>query len=350
MRSFIALSLPVAFAASVAVRDVEWSYMPDKTADWYRDNGKPLPELAPDLTTVEESQSYIVKLDCLGCPFRVRRLGEVYETWEEPARENSLLLNFTIDAAEPTLLLNGERIAPTPLLPLSISAFQTPANLSKEIMGKMARQQMLDSSWHPGTKYGTFELQYEHTILRTEEGDEWIQFDVTDAHRRGLNPGSAKLDKEGQKMVQVKLLRLSSGQDNPPTTLSIADIQVVEHKDRVQPMKMKCGKLSATRTKYNPTEWDYYGRFGSWTRSWHLVLWRSLDFFERTAPLLIIFSVILGVFGLVRWVKKRNQKRAVALAKDDAEATLLAPGYEDAPEYDDDPENMGVSDNDQEKE
>jgi len=99
MRSFVALTLPVAIAAGRtvfharvgAVPDQRWSYRPDKTADWYATHRINVPELAPAVTTVEEGQSYVVKLDCLGCPFRVRSLGEVYETWQEPAQDNSLV-------------------------------------------------------------------------------------------------------------------------------------------------------------------------------------------------------------------------------------------------------------------
>jgi hypothetical protein len=100
MRSFVTLTLPLAIAAARtsfygrpgnAVPDQRWSYMPDKTADWYTSYGKPFPESAPALTTVEEGQSYVVKLDCVGCPFRVRSLGQVYETWQEPAQDNSLV-------------------------------------------------------------------------------------------------------------------------------------------------------------------------------------------------------------------------------------------------------------------
>ena len=99
MRSFVAFILPVAIVAGRSVFHArvgsvlgqKWSYLPDKTANWYATHGIKVPEFAPAVTTVEEGQSYVVKLDCLGCPFRVRSLGEVYETWQEPAQDNSLV-------------------------------------------------------------------------------------------------------------------------------------------------------------------------------------------------------------------------------------------------------------------
>lgn len=41
------------------------------------------------VTTVRKGSNVIVKLDCLGCPFRLRTEDE--EIWEEPPRENALV-------------------------------------------------------------------------------------------------------------------------------------------------------------------------------------------------------------------------------------------------------------------
>lgn len=78
-------------AAAAEPSSIEWSYLPDKSAQWYTQNGQALPELAPAVTTVEQNKSYIIKLECVGCPFRVRELGEVVETWQQPSQENSLV-------------------------------------------------------------------------------------------------------------------------------------------------------------------------------------------------------------------------------------------------------------------
>jgi hypothetical protein len=259
------------------------------------------------------------------------------------------LLNFTIDRHESSLLINGQVIAPAVRLPLDISAFQTPANLTKETMGKMISQKMLDSSWKVGTKYGTFELQYEHSLLATEQpGEEWVQFDITGAHRRGINPGSGTLDKEGQKMVQL-LLRQDMSDSAP--TLSIKDIQVVDREARVQPFRMKCGKLAMIRTVYDPREWDYYGQFGTFSRSWSVFISKTLGFFWRSIPLLVIFSIVFSGYTIVRRVKKRNEERTLEAAKDDAEAgaALLGLEYDDAlPEHVDATEAREVKDEDKE--
>ncbi|KAF2175117.1 hypothetical protein K469DRAFT_611775 [Zopfia rhizophila CBS 207.26] len=316
-------------ATSEDWRAYTWSYEPDKTADWYGKHGKPLPELAPALTTVEQNKSYIVKLECVGCPFRVRREGELVETWQEPPQENSLLMNFTIDDSKANLLLNGDAIAPLAPMPLHITTYQTPANLTGEIMGKIESMKMLDESWAVGTKYGLFELQYEHTQLATEVPyQDWVQFDITTIHMRQThNPGSYDLDKDGQKIVQLLVSREIV--DSKPT-LMIKDIQLLERKDRAQPVTMPCGKKAMIKTEFNPLQWDYYGKFGTTIRKVHVILWRTAEFFEENALPLIIVSLFLGGYSLGRWLYRRSRAQAVAQVKGDVEAARLAP-----PEYTD---------------
>ncbi|KAF2704680.1 hypothetical protein K504DRAFT_484872 [Pleomassaria siparia CBS 279.74] len=325
MRSIVSLSLPVAIAA-FNVADYGQSvnqprgYRPDMPKDLYIANGLALPNYAQDIMTIKQGQSYVVKLDCLGCPFRDQSLGA--EVWQEPAQDNSLLLVFNIQGEN--LLLNGERIAPAaPLsLPLSILAFQTPANLTQNTLYGMPTALRTDSDRsQEREKYAKFELQYKHSLLATKDfNEQWVQFDVTGAHLRGVNPGSAKLDKQNQKMVQLLLHR---GVSNGQQVLFIKDIQVVERKDRVQPLLMKCGKPAMVRTEYNPLEWDKYGKFGTLARSWHLALWKSKGFFMRNLPQMLVVSLLFASFSLVRWHIRRTQERKSAQIKGDDEAALL---------------------------
>lgn len=78
-------------------QDQSWSYMPDRTADWYKENDLPLPEVAPEVTS--DGSSYYVKLACLGCPFRLRKLYETVETWQEPPQDNSLVRFLRVSGA-----------------------------------------------------------------------------------------------------------------------------------------------------------------------------------------------------------------------------------------------------------
>jgi len=363
MRCAAAFALPVALAAATTVSQVqrtpdqEWSYLVDKTADWYKAHGKPIPEPAPAVTSVKQGQSYIVKLECLGCPFRVRSREYERGSWQWPAPDNSLvrtryssqreppannlqLLNFTIDGSSTGLLLNGAPIAPYISLPRPIAAFQTPTNLSKEVMGKMVGHSVLDAPWKLGTKYAQFELHYVHTVQATQDpAEEMLQFDVMAIHERSRYPARARLDKEAQKMVQV-VLRQDSSDDSQ--ALSIKDVQVIERKDRAPPLRMKCGKLAMIQTEFNPLEWDVYGQFNTWSRAWHVFLAKSANFMLHAGPAILL--VLATCFG-VRYIIWRVQKRADALVEDDAEAALLASEYEDAP-----PEYVDGSEDKEEKE
>lgn len=59
----------------------------DETADWYKDHGKPIPEIAPEITVIEANRSYAVRLECPDCPFFVREGKKV--SWQE--RDNSFV-------------------------------------------------------------------------------------------------------------------------------------------------------------------------------------------------------------------------------------------------------------------
>jgi hypothetical protein len=244
---------------------------------------------------------------------------------------NAKLFNFTVD--DRALLLDGKSIAPLASLPLNITAFQTPANLSQNTMDKITETQMLDRSFDLGTKFKRFELQYRHTVVGTKQaGKVWIQFDIVGVHMNGQNPGSYLLDKEGQKMVQVLLREQTDiGQ------LFIEDIQVIHGQDRTKPFMMKCGNLAMVQTEYNPMEWDYYGQFGTLSRSWHLLLWKTRHFVVSAKGFVIIIMAI--VIGAVTLVKRRVARQQLKVIVNDAEAALLAPEYEeDPPEYGDVPD------------
>ncbi|KAJ4299445.1 hypothetical protein N0V90_004690 [Kalmusia sp. IMI 367209] len=310
--------------------DVDWAIRPDKTAQWYEENASGnLPELAPTITTVVANKSSVVKLECVGCPFRVREESKP-ESWQKPPQDNSMLLNFTIDSTSPALLLNGHPIAPLAPMPLFINAFQVNANLSLFHVDKMTSLHMMDKSWDLGVKYGLFELQYEHSIIGMREpGKSWIQFDITGiiypSESREKN-NHYELRAEGQKMVQILLRETAE-----PHELYMEDVQVVERKDRAQPYVMKCGRLAMAQTAFNPLEWDSYGKFGTWSRSFNLLLWNMGELFWNNLPLFVIMAILIPLVTLAHWVVRRQQLRAATSDVDDAETGLLEEDYEDAP-------------------
>lgn len=210
-----------------------------------------------------------------------------------------------------------------------ISALQVPANITKG--------QMRDLGY--GSKsYGVqIPLQYEHTVLRTQEqGEIWVQFDITDLPLDVMNDPRYvsfdgkpfKMDSEEQKLVQLRL-----HQNKETGELLIEEVSVVKRADRVQPYRMKCGRLAMIQTTYDPREWDIYGKYGTWERMQNLVVDKVTDFWSDYMKDFIMFPLgMMSVYCLVlarRWFERRRARKATV--GDDAEVALLSSGYDDAP-------------------
>ncbi|CAO2650034.1 Nn.00g013260.m01.CDS01 [Neocucurbitaria sp. VM-36] len=280
---------------------------------------------APDVTVVEANKSYLVKLECLGCPFVVRE-SQFDVSWEHPPRDNALLLKFDIDRSASALLLDGHSVLPLGAMPLHINALQVPADISVAVMAQLIDGNLDPSFWSLVMRYP---LQYEHTLLRTEVPKKWwVQFDVTGlAFGETIDP--VKMDQEGQKMVEILL-----GKQENSTDLFIETLQVVERKDRVQPLRMKCGRLAMVQTSFDPNEWDEYGKLGTWTRMWSVFVSKLGDFWSESLQqddlllplaLLLAFSIVMAR----RWYQQRQQVKEVE--EEEMETALLSSYYEDAP-------------------
>jgi hypothetical protein len=229
-------------------------------------------------------------------------------------------LELTIDDIhhdKSVLLLNGDIILPLDATPPSITAQQLPVNIKSNVLGSDGYSLLPWPVISP--------LQYEHTVLRTEELDQhWVQFDVTglpfDAMKDPRYPPLAAeammLDKKEQKLVQLRLQR------QPETDeLFIQEIQVVARADRVQPYRMKCGRLAMVQTSYDPREWDKFGKFGTWERMQNRVM-------GEIGTWSLALSLALFVLVIRRVYQQRQQE-----VEDDAEFALLDAeyGYNDAP-------------------
>ncbi|KAH7130139.1 hypothetical protein B0J11DRAFT_457129 [Dendryphion nanum] len=342
MRSFAALGLPIAFAAIASAGSAsvgnEWSYTPDKTADWYKQHGEELPHHAQVLTTVEEGKSYIVKLPCLGCPLQERHTdGNVVEVPTEWSLNNGLLLNFTVDNSYPAILLNGDPIVPLAERPPNVQAFQVLGNTSADTMNNIVSSHMLDASWKVGTKYARFELQYQHTLLGTENPNEkWLQFDVTGIVMRSPQNLVYHLDKISQMIVQFQFAQETH--EDQTTTVSITNFELPRRKSRRTPIKMKCGKFAMIQTNYNPLEWDYYGRIGTWPRTFAKMSSKTFHFIESNAFVLVALVAVFGLYKFVvtwRIVAQRRAEAAMIKDQQDVEFALLtSPDFDDDEEYD----------------
>ncbi len=218
-------------------------------------------------------------------------------------------------------------------MPLYISAFQTPANLSQDTVDKISATHMLSDDWHVGTRFGQCQLQYEVALLsQGEYGHIWYQFDVTGIHMlSGSNQGSYQLERQEQKMVQMSIR-----EDLKTGNFIIEDVDVVVREDRVMPIRMKCGRYAVRRASFRPQDWDYYGQFGTSERFWHLFAWTWLrpDSLVKFA-LLIVLALVARRFVLRRQMKA-DMRDMQPEELEEAEAALLGAGYahgEAPPQY-----------------
>lgn len=64
----------------------------DTSPSVYKDTGLDyVPDISKIITEVRANASYIVKLPCIGCPFRLRERGMVYGYFESPPRDSALV-------------------------------------------------------------------------------------------------------------------------------------------------------------------------------------------------------------------------------------------------------------------
>lgn len=242
------------------------------------------------------------------------------------------LLKFDlVDAASsfPTMRLNGARVLPLDPMPLYINAYQVADNLTQEAMDSIVRARMLDSDFAGETNYtDALPLQYEHTLLKTRNsGQWWIQFDITGfPYGKGGIP--YKFD-EDRRLVQI-LVKENKHVNEPGHSLSIEDIRIVERYQRVQPIRMKCGKLAMIKTSFDPNEWDKYGKLGSWSRVPHMMFGKVAEYWadhQHNVPWLLLALLFAFAFFLARaWAVKRLQEKTM-----DAEYALLESSQDDLP-------------------
>ena len=241
----------------------------------------------------------------------------------------------TFNDDEPALYLNGRSIFPLEEMPLDMNALQVPANITEDNLLGL----------YPGTSFikgVQMPLQYEHAVLPTPDaGQFWVQFDVFGLPLDKMNDPSimcagsrqtVQLDHEEQKLVQILV-----EQDKETGAMMILDVQTVLRKDRAQPLQMKCGSLAIVQTKYDPHEWDDYGKLGSWSRYQTMIV-ETWDAIWEDSALTILMAVILSLFLCGVKACYLYIQRAKASAQYDAEVALLVGSdqalladYEEAP-------------------
>jgi hypothetical protein len=236
-------------------------------------------------------------------------------------------LHFTIDPEyypEPAVLLNGRAIFPIELIPPFISALQIPSNVT------WADLNLTESDLY--TRGVQLPLEYEHTLMPTPEpGQYWVVFDVTglaldeinDTRYPNLASRPTKMYSEEQKLVQMIVQERNI---MGTVELFIDYIVVVDRADRMEPWETEDGQLAMDQTSYNPSEWDEYGKYGTWARVQSIVkgvpgdMW--LDWLKQDP---LIFSLIVPIscslFLLLFWYQRWQH---VNLAVEDDEVASMS--------------------------
>lgn len=162
---------------------------------------------------------------------------------------------------------------------------------------------MLDESWHVGTKYAIFELSYESAVFRAEPPGYVLQFDVSRVDlAAGEDVRGRELSGEGQEMVRVRLGRREGVESGDGGENGEAfKVESVELVPRTQPLP------SPISTKiFRTSEWDEYGRHGTWSRLWRIVSQYIWETVVEKLPFFCGMFIIIGIGRLairMGWLK-----------------------------------------------
>lgn len=119
MRSSLVLS-----AFAVAVSSLEWN-ISQPLKQWADEI---IPHYAPEITVAEEGKAYVVKLECVGCPFAIRKENAEIE-WQEPPKENALVRremeSYQLHTDNMTAATVPDQVVPQ-FQPLAISQWPPP--------------------------------------------------------------------------------------------------------------------------------------------------------------------------------------------------------------------------------
>ncbi|KAF1831146.1 hypothetical protein BDW02DRAFT_557512 [Decorospora gaudefroyi] len=107
-------------------------------------------EVAPDITTLIEGYSMLVKLPCIGCPFLYQDTSKGEEArWTERTDNNALLLNITLPYTSPHLTINTAPLLPASKIPPKIYLPQVLHDISPQDLTPL----LLSSNAHLAASY-----------------------------------------------------------------------------------------------------------------------------------------------------------------------------------------------------
>ncbi|CAI6334184.1 unnamed protein product [Periconia digitata] len=290
-------------------------------------------ERAKEVTLVREGESYIVKLDCPGCPLNKGMTVEKEKEWRGVMGEDALILNITLSPCKRSLTLASTPLYPLPAgNPPTYRVIQTLSSLSPHALDTIAP--LVAPPTRSQEWFNYVDLAYTHRILATPNAGQFIlQLDVTGVVYREHNTSSLKLynfptEADERKVIEILVSQHLEDRHIKPHISSIALLPPSHVKP---PLKMKCGRPAARITSFNPLEWDSFGKLGSAARTWNVFWTRMAAFFMGPGLLCMFVTAGVGAVLLVRRrvVEARAEKGWDEVGVDGDEGVVLLMGGEE---------------------
>lgn len=270
-------------------------------------------QVAPDITTIHNGTSYIVKLPCIDCPFRHREHGMGYGEWEISPRENALLLNFTINGGTRQLELNSRAIYPdrNGVELRNIQAYQPPIWLYTTTLQRMIDVSMFDREFKGvGTGYASFDLNWDLTVVRGPDDpmSATLHFDIVSIDYDGVH----KLSSLQQQIVRIDL----NMKRVAPETMEITSIRLIDRFDAARAEAIATTRLHPTpsleRYRFHNAEWNRYGKLGTWEHFWNYLPWWLDRTIAAYFPLWATVLVVSPFWFCYRWSRRRRARAVLA--------------------------------------
>lgn len=336
------------------------------------------------IETVIPNRSYLLKLDCISCPYLIRHSNR--DEWEQYARLSQLTLALYID--DTRLYLQGEHLNPLWYERRAPTFYNLPYPFAPPFtanqIGTNKTLQREENAVGYGMPLRQFELAYECDMVtyapkdRVREWEVLIQFEITGLRHEEHRPrdipffGSGLDERKGGTVPGVtSVVRLVLGYTElEDMEISALELMPKDGMDRFAPEAVDAlrraaevkGEESITTTNwggrlhdrngpdgkdmysehvsFKPEEWNDCGRKDEWGRQ----MMCSVDDLKERSPVEFVLSLILvtisllgiliavvsGVWLGVRFLRGRNNE-VVVTAEGETDALLLS-GDEDLEE------------------
>lgn len=293
------------------------------------------------IETVIPNRSYVLKLDCISCPFLIRHSNR--NEWEKEPRPNQLTLILYIDDPNPRIYLQGESLNPLWYERRAPSFYSlpypfAPPFIANQIGINATLQQEENNSGH-GVSVRQFELAYEFEVVtyapkdRVQEWEVLIEFEITglrheehvpkdipffsdgvDAETKGLVPGMTSIVRVILGYTAFEEMRIKALEFKPKEMMAEVAGKEIEALRKAAELTVEKsittadwgGKLRdidgpdgkdmyIEHASFKPGKWNDCGRKDEWGRQ----IMCTVDDIKAWSPVVFVMSLILVAVGLV---------------------------------------------------